>query len=564
MMSKRFGKCPEVFGAREPSILNETMTILHKLLTESESFLGVILAVPVCLTYSPTKIQEILQTYDDTYGLSQEMFAKLLKKSPELFDLRFDDDEESSNLWNAYVLLLINSFETLENLPNWNHYLELSEKECKTLGLTPVSEGTLKKINQMEFTEHSDVESILKLQWLPLFRNHLDSTIIKKLKILAAAVNGFPSLVARVYFSIREWNENNYLTESNYEEFIHFIMARIKSLLRVNYALNAENLSPDILYPAVFQYPLQINEANSAFINENIRSSVYINKLDSFSDLKELIPETSFLRILGAINPEDPTIKFRSSNENFKILLSLLTGFESILKGSKLEEIENSLEEMFSNLLRLKFSCLFTANHPSLGERTISLTDFFYGKIEGPSKELLSTKILISTEYRTIRAQRFTSLLWEDKFMMDLLELYRPEEYVQIISSAPYEKCFDHLIILKTNDLPILIFVESEVVSAKFKDGYQMSNVHTHFLNLLTFRVSREKFYVGKIFDAIREKNFIYMYTNSYPSRSMVIDENCVVLGQDILANFLRFIWPVYQTTKTEFHKELPPSSFSW
>jgi hypothetical protein len=797
-------KCPELFGVNEPSALNETMTILHKLLPESQSFLDVVLAVPVCLTYSPIKMQEILQTYDDTYGVSQKIFTKLLKKSPELLDPPTDYDEESSKLWNDKVSLLFNSvkgkkcklderdtaadlYETPnmvssstqhclqyldslfstdkpadrsilstktcimgnltdldvplidfnvsevsaevvlyaknvpgtsperafmafvrgkgggksrsffeverhinENYPEcmaisitfsgrWdsfeneisdrftyfqpiiyyevlsrilsmyyglsldtiynmlNRYVrEMDERDVRDMfeatvyhilrkekkrhfillvdeslrlvnyvsglfpsnmdywrslrvtllyemrcgglvmsgaNLVPVRKSTLDEtVLTVEYPERISVESILNILWLPLFRNQLDSAIIKKLKVLAAAVNGIPSLVAEIFFSIREWNQNNQLTHNNYKEFIRFIMNQVKTFLRLDYALDAENFTPNVMFPTVLIHLLKINEENSDFINNSIMTSVYINIFDYFPDRYEypvvLIPDTSFLRILGAINPEDPVFKVPSDNQNFyKILLSLLTGFESILEDVDLVKIENSLDGMFYNLLRLKFCCLFTASDPPLDKKTISLNKFFfmhmvdYGK-SPKLRNILNTDILIPGDYSTIQVQRFTSSLFlnPDEFMVNLDGLYRSWDYVQLISSAAND-CFDHLIILKTASLPILIFIKSESFSSILplsELGAESSVVAQLHFELFTVRTSRVwRTFSGKIFDAIRDGNFIYMYTTIDDVESMVLDENCVLLGRNAMKNFLRFVWPVYETAKTAIREEL-------
>jgi hypothetical protein len=114
----------------------------------------------------------------------------------------------------------------------------------------------------------------------------------------------------------------------------------------------------------------------------NLMSSVFINIIDRFSMSKILptivVPETAFLRIMGAINPKDFRVKIASEHRNFhEILFSLFTGFKSILKSRDLAKNSKHLKEMFCNFLRLKFCCLFTADDPSF-KKNITVEKFFF------------------------------------------------------------------------------------------------------------------------------------------------------------------------------------------
>jgi hypothetical protein len=136
--------------------------------------------------------------------------------------------------------------------------------------------------------------------------------------------------------------------------------------------------------------------------------------------------------------------------------------------------------------------------------------------------------------------------------------LYRPSDYVQVISAVQDEHPdnFDHLIILKTNDLPILIFIESCTSSSAEATMDMVNYVDNKLQNSKTFETILDQAspckVSGKIFDAIRAKNVIHICTSTQTADSSVIGENCILLGRDVMTAFLNFVWPVYQTVGTE------------
>jgi hypothetical protein len=544
-------------------------------------------------------LARILSMY---YGLPLETVSRMLRNFVENLD-----EEDVADLFEAtvyhilkkdrkahFILQVDESSEVVRQVsdlypqngkPQWNNYWEdliitlLDEMRCgglvmSALTLKPLGKDTwARTIPPIEYPAHLSIENILRIIWLPLFKKQPDPTVISKLKVLAAAVNGSPRLVSLVFVGIKEWAQENELTSSN-GSFTDFIIAKINRSIKRYFDVESEGISPDSVIRAITNCPAQIHEENSDFF-EHFISSVYINVLKYFPASyyetgHQAVPETTFLRIMGGINQTDLSEGVLSKHRTFyESLFSLNTGFESILKNPKKGKISKALHMMFYNMLRLKFCCLFSANVSSFHfhePNTIMLNEFFamwmvmdYGRFTKLQK-LMYSKILLPPFDHPILVERFSTLLNKNpiEFLGNLGKLYRPEDYVQIISSASAAKgdCFDHLVILKTADLPILIFIDNHSASpttSRSKVG--ISKKITTKLRMLVDQscdVSDDQ----KILKAIRAEQFIIMITSTSEAKSAVLDKNCVVLGQESLRWFLNLIWPVYQTAGTTLYED--------
>jgi hypothetical protein len=439
-----------------------------------------------------------------------------------------------------------------------------------SLNLDPLGKSSSgRSIIPIDFPERLSSDSIVNELWLPLLnKEQVDDILVNKLKVLASSVNGLPRLVHYIYKGIRVWQKDNYLNNTNYDLFLEFILTDIKERLNSDYLLAIGSLSPDSLFPVVCNYPIVVGKSDNMFFR-NLISSVYTNVINEFPTDNELsfsiYPEVSFLRIMATPEYKRRITGLSTADKNFfEILFSMYDEFQAIIKQPELSKIGQSLETIFYHQLRLKFCCLFAITEPKF-QKNFDLQRFFCLEAKDFERseklnEIMNTEILIPPKYMNIRAESFSVQLNKNPalFMDNLISLYRPREYVQVIQSVPAKEgdCFDLLIILKTNGLPLLIFIENKSASEqkpleewklKRSKQYQTFQENIKTTNRHSSDISR----------SISSDNMVYIYATTHNIKSQVVPgTDCLLLGRETLAEFLKFVFPIYQTARTAFDEK--------